>query len=56
MYEMMTGHIPFKDSDEETLLQSILNDDVICPPWLSTEAESILTGVHIYIYIYKLIC
>lgn len=44
MYEMMAGQPPFEADNEDDLFESILNDDVLYPVWLSREAVSILKG------------
>ena len=38
---------PFEADNEDDLFESILNDDVLYPVWLSREAVSILKGVRI---------
>jgi len=45
MYEMMAGQPPFEADTEDDLFESILNDDVLYPVWLSKEAVSVLKGV-----------
>jgi len=45
MYEMMAGQPPFEADTEDDLFESILNDDVLYPIWLSKEAVSVLKGV-----------
>jgi novel protein kinase C epsilon type len=45
MYEMMAGQPPFEADNEDDLFDSILNDDVLYPVWLSKEAINILRGV-----------
>ncbi|XP_010862655.1 protein kinase C epsilon type isoform X2 [Esox lucius] len=42
MYEMLAGQPPFEADNEDDLFESILNDDVLYPVWLSNEAVSIL--------------
>ncbi|XP_065833095.1 protein kinase C-like 1B isoform X2 [Oscarella lobularis] len=44
MYEMMAGQPPFEADNEEDLFDSIINDDVLYPVWLSKEAASIIRG------------
>lgn len=44
MYEMMAGQPPFEADNEDDLFESILQDDVLYPVWLSREAVSILKG------------
>ena len=45
MYEMMAGQPPFEADNEDDLFESILNDDVLYPVWLTKEAVTILRGV-----------
>jgi len=47
MYEMMAGQPPFEAENEDDLFESILNDDVLYPVWLSKEAVSALKGVRV---------
>jgi len=49
MYEMMAGQPPFEADTEDDLFESILNDDVLYPVWLSKEAVSVLKGVCCYV-------
>ncbi|XP_055333343.1 calcium-independent protein kinase C-like [Paramacrobiotus metropolitanus] len=42
MYEMMAGQPPFEADNEDDLFESILNDAVLYPVWLSQDAVSIL--------------
>ncbi|XP_074655655.1 calcium-independent protein kinase C-like isoform X2 [Tubulanus polymorphus] len=44
MYEMMAGQPPFEADNEDDLFESILNDDVLYPVWLTKEAVSALKG------------
>lgn len=46
LYEMMAGYLPFDSDNEEDLFGSILYDDVIYPAFFSSEAVSILKGIH----------
>ena len=43
---------PFEADNEDDLFESILNDDVLYPVWLSREAVSILKGVRIPQYVH----
>lgn len=42
MYEMMAGQPPFEADNEDDLFESILNDDVLYPVWLTKDAISVL--------------
>ena len=44
MYEMMAGQPPFEAENEDDLFETILNDEVLYPVWLSKEAVAILKG------------
>ena len=47
IYEMLVGESPFPGDDEEEVFDSIVNDDVRYPRFLSSEAISIMRKVHI---------
>lgn len=47
IYEMMVGQPPFESDNEDDLFKAILEDAVLYPKWLSTQATSILDGVKI---------
>jgi len=42
MYEMLAGQPPFEADNEDDLFESIMNDDVLYPVWLSREAVNVL--------------
>lgn len=42
MYEMLAGQPPFEADNEDDLFESILNDDVLYPVWLSRDAVNVL--------------
>ena len=54
MYEMMAGQPPFEADNEDDLFESILHDEVLYPVWLTKDAISILKGVLIDIYFFKI--
>lgn len=43
---MLVGQPPFESDNEDDLFKAILEDDVLYPKWLSTQAISILNGVN----------
>lgn len=45
MYEMLAGQPPFEADNEDDLFESILNDDVLYPVWLSRDAVNVLEQV-----------
>jgi protein kinase N len=45
IYEMLVGESPFPGDDEEEVFDSIVNDDVRYPRFLSSEAISIMRRV-----------
>lgn len=45
IYEMLVGESPFPGDDEEEVFDSIVNDDVRYPRFLSSEAISIMRKV-----------
>uniref|UniRef100_H2YRH3 Protein kinase C n=1 Tax=Ciona savignyi TaxID=51511 RepID=H2YRH3_CIOSA len=42
MYEMLAGQPPFEADNEDDLFESIMNDDVLYPVWLTKNAVNIL--------------
>ena len=42
IFEMLVGESPFPGDDEEEIFESIVNDEVHYPNWLTTEAISIM--------------
>nr|CAA73557.1 Serine/Threonine protein kinase [Sycon raphanus] len=42
-YEMLLGQSPFSGDDEESLFQSIMNDQVVYPVWLTREAAAFIS-------------
>ncbi|XP_039248655.1 protein kinase C-like 1B [Styela clava] len=44
MYEMMAGQPPFEADNEDDLFESIMNDDVLYPVWLTKNAVNLLEG------------
>ena len=47
MYEMMAGQPPFEADNEDDLFESILNDPVLYPAWLSKNTVNILEMVSV---------
>ena len=47
MYEMMAGQPPFEADNEDDLFESILNDPVLYPVWLSKNTVNILEMVSV---------
>ena len=45
IYEMLVGESPFPGDDEEEVFDSIVNDDIRYPRFLSSEAISIMRKV-----------
>lgn len=45
MYEMLAGQPPFEADNEEDLFESIMNDEVLYPVWLSRNAVNVLEMV-----------
>lgn len=45
LYEMLSGLPPFYDENTDTMYQKILNDPLLFGPEISSEAQSILTGL-----------
>ncbi|EGD78676.1 AGC/PKC/ETA protein kinase [Salpingoeca rosetta] len=44
LYEMLAGQPPFDGEDEDDLFEAILEDEVLFPVWISTDAQAILTA------------
>nr|CAB3265162.1 protein kinase C-like 1B [Phallusia mammillata] len=42
MYEMLAGQPPFEADNEDDLFESIMNDDVLYPVWLTKNAVNVL--------------
>lgn len=47
MYEMMAGQPPFEADNEDDLFESIMNDDVLYPVWLTKNVVNVLEGVSV---------
>ena len=45
MYEMLAGQPPFEADNEDDLFESIMNDDVLYPVWLTKNAVNVLEMV-----------
>lgn len=45
MYEMMAGQPPFDGENETDLFDAILNDDIVFPAWMGSEAQHLLRRV-----------
>ncbi|KAL5813978.1 hypothetical protein ACOSQ3_024760 [Xanthoceras sorbifolium] len=45
LYEMLTGQAPFTHASRQKLQQRIINEKVKLPPYLSSEAHSLLKGL-----------
>ena len=64
IYEMLVGESPFPGDDEEEVFDSIVNDDVRYPRFLSSEAISIMRKVpvcvcvcvHVYVRVHACAC
>lgn len=47
LYEMLTGKAPFSGGNRQKIQQKIVKDKVKMPPYLSSEAHSLLKGVRL---------
>jgi serine/threonine protein kinase len=45
MYDMLSGHPPFRHKNQATLQKKILNDKVHFPKYLSSDAVALMRGV-----------
>ena len=50
IFEMLVGESPFPGDDEEEVFDSIVNDEVRYPRFLSLESIAIMRRVSIYLY------
>ncbi|KAJ6888593.1 serine/threonine-protein kinase AtPK2/AtPK19 [Populus alba x Populus x berolinensis] len=48
LYEMLTGQPPFTHSNRKKLQERIIKEKVKLPPYLSSEAHSLLKGILIF--------
>lgn len=49
IYEMLVGESPFPGDDEEEVFDSIVNDEVKYPKFLSVEAITIMKRVNLFL-------
>ena len=42
MYEMLCGQSPFEADNEDKLFKCIVNDEVLYPRWISSQARTLL--------------